>query len=70
MATAAPGVTSGNLVQAERSNYYDIGVQQKVTDQITVGLDSYYKQSHNLIDEGQFEHMSLLYSSTSLPMRR
>ncbi|HEV7357790.1 MAG TPA: hypothetical protein VGN99_07325, partial [Steroidobacteraceae bacterium] len=38
----------------EQANYYDVGVQQKITDQITVGVDSYYKQSHNLIDEGQF----------------
>jgi hypothetical protein len=29
-------------------------VQQKITPQFTVGLDTYYKQSHNLIDEGQF----------------
>jgi outer membrane receptor for ferrienterochelin and colicins len=29
-------------------------VQQKITPQFTVGVDSYYKQSVNLIDEGQF----------------
>ena len=40
--------------QAEQANYYDVGVQQKITRQFTVGLDTYYKQSHNLIDEGQF----------------
>ena len=39
---------------AERANYYDLGVQQKVTQAFTVGLDTYYKQSDNLIDEGQF----------------
>jgi hypothetical protein len=39
---------------AERANYYDLGVQQKVTQAFTVGLDTYYKQSVNLIDEGQF----------------
>src|ERR1019366_7573167 len=38
----------------EQANYYDVGVQQKITQQFTVGLDTYYKQSHNLIDEGQF----------------
>jgi outer membrane receptor protein involved in Fe transport len=38
----------------ERANYYDIGIQQKVGSALTVGLDSYYKQSYNLIDEGQF----------------
>jgi hypothetical protein len=38
----------------ERANYFDLGVQQKVASSLTLGLDSYYKQSHNLIDEGQF----------------
>ena len=52
--TAAPSVTEADTPQAEQANYYDIGVQQKLDDGFTVGLDTYYKQSHNLIDEGQF----------------
>jgi outer membrane receptor protein involved in Fe transport len=52
--TSAPEVTSGDVVQAERSNYYDVGVQQKLSPQLTVGIDSYYKQATDLIDEGQF----------------
>jgi outer membrane receptor for ferrienterochelin and colicins len=52
--TAAPSVTNSSTPQAEQANYYDIGVQQKVGKRITLGLDTYYKQSHNLIDEGQF----------------
>ena len=39
---------------AERANYYDIGAQQKILDGLTVGVDTYYKQAVNLIDEGQF----------------
>src|SRR5208282_4026682 len=39
---------------AERANYYDIGLQQKVGRELTLGLDTYAKQSVNLIDEGQF----------------
>ena len=39
---------------AEHANYYDLGVQQKITQAFTVGVDTYYKQSVNLIDEGQF----------------
>jgi len=42
------------LPQAEHANYYDAGVQQKVMRGLTLGLDTYYKQSENLIDEGQF----------------
>jgi outer membrane receptor for ferrienterochelin and colicins len=52
--TAAPSGTTGDLVVAEKSNYYDIGVEQTVTKALTVGIDSYYKQATNLIDEGQF----------------
>jgi outer membrane cobalamin receptor len=52
--TAAPAVTQADTPQAEQANYYDVGVQQKITPRVTVGLDTYYKQSHNLIDEGQF----------------
>jgi outer membrane receptor for ferrienterochelin and colicins len=40
---------------AERSNYYDVGVQQLLMDKhLTLGFDSFYEQSQNLIDEGQF----------------
>ena len=52
--TNAAQVMQADTPQAEQANYYDIGVQQKITEQLIVGLDSYYKQSHNLIDEGQF----------------
>ncbi len=52
--SAAPEVTSGNVVLAERSNYYDFGIQQVITPALTVGVDSYYKQASDLIDEGQF----------------
>jgi hypothetical protein len=52
--TAAAEVTQADTPQAEQANYYDIGVQQKIAQRFTVGLDTYYKQSHNLIDEGQF----------------
>jgi outer membrane receptor protein involved in Fe transport len=52
--TAGAQVLRADTPLPEQANYYDLGVQQKITDRITVGLDSYYKQSHNLIDEGQF----------------
>jgi outer membrane receptor protein involved in Fe transport len=41
-------------VRPERSNYYDLGVQQVISKAFTLGLDSYYKQATDLIDEGQF----------------
>ncbi|HEX3483745.1 MAG TPA: TonB-dependent receptor [Micropepsaceae bacterium] len=39
--------------KAERANYFDAGAQQKL-GAVTLGVDTYYKISHNLIDEGQF----------------
>jgi outer membrane receptor protein involved in Fe transport len=40
---------------AERANYYDFGVQQKLLDKtLTLGVDSFYEQAQHLIDEGQF----------------
>ncbi len=54
--TNAPG--GGLLIAdpplAEKANYYDVGIEQRFPIGLTVGLDSYYKQSHDLIDEGQF----------------
>lgn len=52
--TAAPTVTANDPVRAERSNYFDVGISQVVIPGLTLGVDAYYKESHNLIDEGQF----------------
>lgn len=40
--------------QAERSDYYDIGVSQQVGDHLTLGLDAYDRRVDRLQDEGQF----------------
>jgi len=52
--TSPPLTPQATAPLAERANYYDVGVQQKITREFTVGIDTYYKQSENLIDEGQF----------------
>ncbi|AWH16628.1 TonB-dependent receptor [Stenotrophomonas sp. ZAC14D2_NAIMI4_7] len=39
---------------AERSDYYDIGVSQQVSDHLTLGLDVYDRRVDRLQDEGQF----------------
>ena len=41
-------------VKAERSNYFDAGISQKVGEHLSLGLDGYYREVHNLLDEGQF----------------
>jgi outer membrane receptor for ferrienterochelin and colicins len=52
--TNAPLSQQAGSPLPEKANYYDLGVQQKISREFTVGLDTYYKQSVNLIDEGQF----------------
>ena len=52
--TAAPPSIQNDTPQAERANYFDAGANQVLIPGLTVGIDSYYKISKNLIDEGQF----------------
>jgi hypothetical protein len=52
--TNAPAVQQDDTVRAERSHYFDVGVNQIIVPGLTVGLDGYYKLARNLIDEGQF----------------
>jgi outer membrane receptor protein involved in Fe transport len=54
--TAQPGVSQNDPVQPERSNVYDIGVDQKIyaIPGLTVGIDAYYKTATDLLDDGQF----------------
>jgi outer membrane receptor protein involved in Fe transport len=47
-------------VKAERDNYYDVGVTQVLSPGLQVGLDAYYKQATDLIDEGQFGAPNIL----------
>ncbi|MBS0473480.1 MAG: TonB-dependent receptor [Proteobacteria bacterium] len=51
--TAAAGHTD-TTPKAERADYYDLGVEQKFMDALTIGVDGYYKMARNLVDEGQF----------------
>ncbi|KLD62997.1 TonB-dependent receptor [Dyella japonica] len=51
-----------NLPLSERSNYYDLGIQQQVGSTLTLGLDAYYRQVSRLQDEGQFG-AALIYSN-------
>jgi outer membrane receptor for ferrienterochelin and colicins len=53
--TAAPEVALDTTPRSERTDYYDVGVQQKLFNRsLTLGIDGYYRQSTHLIDEGQF----------------
>ena len=52
--SAAAAVTTDDVSRAEKADYFDLGVSQKLLPGLTVGLDAYYKNDRNLIDEGQF----------------
>jgi len=51
---ASPALPVDTTPFSERANYFDLGVQQKLTHALTVGIDGYLRRSKNLIDEGQF----------------
>lgn len=48
-----PSNSNTNVV-AERDNYYDLGITHSMTPNWQVGLDGYYKDATDLLDEGQF----------------
>lgn len=52
--TQQPAVGLDDPVEPERSNVYDIGVDQVLARGLTAGLDAYYKTATDLIDDGQF----------------
>ena len=54
--TAQPVVSGNDPVLPERSNVYDIGVDQKIyaIPGLEVGVDAYYKTARDLLDDGQF----------------
>jgi outer membrane receptor protein involved in Fe transport len=60
--SGASGVTADSPVRAERANYFDVGVTQKVATGFQVGLDAYYKRAQNQLDDGLFGQ-SLILSS-------
>jgi outer membrane receptor protein involved in Fe transport len=52
--SAAPNNLQQDPVRPERSHYFDAGVTQKITPELQVGFDAYYKVAKNLLDDGQF----------------
>ena len=53
-------VQQDDPVKAERANYYDVGLSQKLTPDLQVGVDGYYKQARNQLDEGLFGQSLIL----------
>ena len=59
--TGGPPGTGSSPVMPEKDNYFDAGVIQKIGEHFTFGTDAYYKQAHDLLDEGQFGN-ALIFS--------
>jgi outer membrane receptor protein involved in Fe transport len=52
--TNQPDIPLADPVKPERSNYYDVGIDQVVLPGLTMGVDMYYKAARDMIDDGQF----------------
>ena len=55
-------ITKDSPVKSERAHYFDAGVTQKIAEGFNVGLDGFYKSSHDTLDEGQFGQALILSS--------
>lgn len=58
----ASPVTQDDPVKAERANYFDAGVTQKLAPGLQIGLDGYYKIATHQLDDGLFGQTLILSS--------
>ena len=56
----ASATDQNDTVKAERANYFDIGATQKLLPGLQVGLDGYYKNARNQLDDGLFGQTLIL----------
>jgi hypothetical protein len=54
------GNDQSDPVKAERANYFDAGITQKLTPGLQVGVDGYYKEAKNQLDDGLFGQTLIL----------
>ena len=52
--TAQSAVTTSDAGRPERAHYVDVGIDQQFTPAFSGGVDAYYKNATNLLDDGQF----------------
>ncbi len=50
----ATPINKNDSVLAEKDNYYEIGITHQPSSAMSLGLNGYYKDAKNLLDEGQF----------------
>jgi outer membrane receptor protein involved in Fe transport len=52
--TNQSAVSESSPVKAERAHYFDAGMTEQFTRSFSMGVDGYYKEARDLLDEGQF----------------
>ncbi|MFT4097149.1 MAG: TonB-dependent receptor [Rhodoblastus sp.] len=52
--TQQSDVAFATPVRPERSDYFDVGIDQRIAAGLDVGVDAYLKRTRNLSDDGQF----------------
>jgi len=57
-----PAAVAGGIgsVKAERANYFDAGISQKLAPGLQVGVDGYYKEARDQLDDGLFGQTLIL----------
>ena len=56
----ASGTDQADAAKAERANYFDAGISQKLAPGLQVGVDGYYKTARNQLDDGLFGQTLIL----------
>jgi outer membrane receptor protein involved in Fe transport len=52
--TNQPDIAVADPVKPERSNYFDAGIDQTILPGLDMGIDMYYKEARDMLDDGQF----------------
>jgi hypothetical protein len=52
--TNESAILQSSSVKPERAHYFDVGITEQFTQALSVGVDGYYKEARDLLDEGQF----------------
>ncbi len=58
--SGSTGNDTDSGVKAERANYFDVGISQKITKNLQVGVDGYYKTARQQLDDGLFGQTLIL----------
>ncbi len=58
--SGSTGNDTDSGVKAERANYFDAGISQKITKHLQVGVDGYYKTAREQLDDGLFGQTLIL----------